>query len=826
MNNKRKLGIYLYIDNNSFLNKSLESIAKIDDLSVCHCVLIDPSQESENSDIYTPYVEKYHWEVLKQRNISKSEAYERLLQESEEEYLNFTCASSVYGDDCLNSILAQINNGHEAFIVMHTKYFEIESELGTLKTKNKSYNFNEKLIYLPLFLNRYFIRNDIAKQYHFIADFEDESLSLYMLQCLRHQHAFTSKKDAVLYYNASQERNKKTFVYQMKKWWYLDEVAYVLDSLNLDVLKDDSMKNLYMYFLQLRFYNNMNNRYTYALKENELQEFFKLASEYLQFFDDQFIINSCPNILLQKFMGLQLLRIKYKDKDLYADFRKNENGEMCAYVKDGIYAKLDEFLISKRIKKDRDGNVNKIGMLFFNYLLNPNTTSVTMKIRGNFEEIPLNNEPGIMKCFNKPVRENYEIILSGINNASFFLNIDGKSYPLKIKYAKKKILSYWKKKIKGSWLCPYFQKARYLDFIIYYTFYKVFTKEKSKQVLMLSDSRASLSGNLAFLDDELKKGDYQINYFFKKSLKEKKSNEEKRYICKQIAESKYVVIDDFYPIIYALHLRKSTRLIQIWHAMGAFKTVGFSRLGKPGGPNPRSITHKNYTDAITSSESIRKNYAEAFSMDIKNVHATGIPRTDIFFDESYKKSTIERIYMKYPQLKDKKVVMFAPTFRGNGQNSAYYDFDWLDFKQLRESLQNEYVFVLKLHPFIKNTEVLPPDDDFFINLTHEREINDLLFVTDILITDYSSVIFEASLLNIQTIFYVPDLEEYIASRDFYYPFETYTFGDVTKNTNELIESIKHGKNDIKRLDEFKEFFCGACDGNATKRAVEQLFDRW
>lgn len=58
--------------------------------------------------------------------------------------------------------------------------------------------------------------------------------------------------------------------------------------------------------------------------------------------------------------------------------------------------------------------------------------------------------------------------------------------------------------------------------------------------------------------------------------------------------------------MYPIPLRKDTRFIQVWHAMGAFKKVGFSRVGKPGGPSKRSLTHRNYTDAIVSSEEYEK----------------------------------------------------------------------------------------------------------------------------------------------------------------------------------------------------------------------------
>lgn len=366
------------------------------------------------------------------------------------------------------------------------------------------------------------------------------------------------------------------------------------------------------------------------------------------------------------------------------------------------------------------------------------------------------------------------------------------------------------------------QKLRFIDYIILYKMYCRKYQLDDKKVLFLSSSRDSLSGNLEFIYNELNKYDYEINMFLDKKIGQKRKFKDKKRLCKLMAMSKFILVDDFYPMIYTINIRKNGELIQVWHAMGAFKTVGYSRLGKVGGPKYHSLTHRNYTATIVSSESIRKNYAEAFGIDISKVHALGIPRTDIFFDKEYIKNKKEELNKKYPLIKDKKVILFAPTFRGNGQKTAHYDFDLIDFKRLKDELKDEYVFIIKLHPFIKNIDKVPKDDDFFINLTYEREINDLLFITDVLITDYSSVIYENALLNNKVIFYTPDLDEYISNRDFYYDFSKYTYGDVTYNMDELISSIKNPNMDNLKLNQFKDYFCSSCDGNSTKRFVDKL----
>ena len=94
-----------------------------------------------------------------------------------------------------------------------------------------------------------------------------------------------------------------------------------------------------------------------------------------------------------------------------------------------------------------------------------------------------------------------------------------------------------------------------------------------------------------------------------------------------LARVDIIVIDDYQPVIYRVD-DPDVRIVQLWHAWGAFKTVGYSRVGKPGGPSPYSRIHKNYTRAIVSSDADVPFYAEAFGIPEARVVATGIPRMD------------------------------------------------------------------------------------------------------------------------------------------------------------------------------------------------------
>ena len=128
-----------------------------------------------------------------------------------------------------------------------------------------------------------------------------------------------------------------------------------------------------------------------------------------------------------------------------------------------------------------------------------------------------------------------------------------------------------------------------------------------------------------------------------------------------------------------------------------------------------------------------------------------------------------------------------------------------------------------MHPFVK-TPIFIPDEfkDVMIDASEYREINDILFITDLLITDYSSVVYEASSLNIPMLFYAFDLEGYISSRDFYEPFETFVPGKIVKTFGELMKAI--GTNDFEqeKVAPFRDKNFEYQDGGSTDRVIDWL----
>lgn len=344
------------------------------------------------------------------------------------------------------------------------------------------------------------------------------------------------------------------------------------------------------------------------------------------------------------------------------------------------------------------------------------------------------------------------------------------------------------------------------------------------RVTFVSGRRDNLTGNLKFVYDELKDNkdiDFQF-LLFSDSNGHFKYKYIKRFY-ELYATSKVVIIDDYFRLTNTVKKRSETQLWQLWHACGAFKTFGYSRLGKKGGPLQTDINHRMYDYTIVSSAEIAKHYAEGFGISDKCVLPTGIPRTDVFLDKEYAEKIKAAFYSKHPQLKNKKIILFAPTFRGNGQKTAYYPMETFDPNGFYESVGDDYAVILKLHPFCKERfEIDERYKDYIIDLSDDDELNDLLFVTNILITDYSSAIFEASLLDIPMIFYAFDLYDYISKRDFYYDFENFVPGKIVFSENELVTAVKHRDFDYGKVGAFKTKFFDNLDGNSSKRVADEI----
>ncbi|MDT3879426.1 CDP-glycerol glycerophosphotransferase family protein, partial [Staphylococcus aureus] len=277
---------------------------------------------------------------------------------------------------------------------------------------------------------------------------------------------------------------------------------------------------------------------------------------------------------------------------------------------------------------------------------------------------------------------------------------------------------------------------------------KFFHLKKGNTVLFTSDSRPTMSGNFEYIYNEMLRQNldkkYDIHTVFKANITDRRGIIDKFRLPYLLGKADYIFVDDFHPLIYTVRFRRSQEVIQVWHAVGAFKTVGFSRTGKKGGPFIDSLNHRSYTKAYVSSETDIPFYAEAFGIKEKNVVPTGVPRTDVLFDEAYATQIKQEMEDELPIIKGKKVILFAPTFRGSGHGTAHYPFFKIDFERLaRYCEKNNAVVLFKMHPFVKNRlNIADKHKQYFVDVSDFREVNDILFITDLLISDYSSLIYE------------------------------------------------------------------------------------
>ncbi|HBV22780.1 MAG TPA: CDP-glycerol--poly(glycerophosphate) glycerophosphotransferase [Jeotgalicoccus sp.] len=358
---------------------------------------------------------------------------------------------------------------------------------------------------------------------------------------------------------------------------------------------------------------------------------------------------------------------------------------------------------------------------------------------------------------------------------------------------------------------------------------KFFNMKKGNTVLFTSDSRPAMSGNFEFIYNEMLRQNldkkYEIHSMFKSNISSRRKFIDKFKFPYLLGKADYIFLDDFHPLLYNMKFRKNQEIIQVWHAVGAFKTVGFSRTGKKGGPFFDSVNHRNYTKVTVSSENDIPFYGEAFGVKEQNIIPTGVPRTDIFFDENYKNKIITQMENALPIIKGKKVILFAPTFRGNGHKTAHYPFFKIDFVRFaRYCHETNTVVLFKMHPFVKNRLNIPKEyEQYFVDVSDYREVNDLLFVTDILISDYSSLVYEFALFKRPMLFYAFDLEDYVTSRDFYEPYESFVPGKIVESFEELIIALDNEDYEEEKVVPFLNKHFKYQDGKSSERVVRNIF---
>jgi CDP-glycerol glycerophosphotransferase (TagB/SpsB family) len=295
----------------------------------------------------------------------------------------------------------------------------------------------------------------------------------------------------------------------------------------------------------------------------------------------------------------------------------------------------------------------------------------------------------------------------------------------------------------------------------------------------------------------------------------------------ELARNRLFIVDDYFFPIYAIRPRRNTTIVQTWHASGAFKKIGYSVLDKTFGADEELVSrvpiHSNYDVCLMASRAASIHYAEAFCQPLERfVTHLGIPRTDVLFGAESTARIRDEVRRRYALPEGKRVILYAPTFRGETVTRARSPQD-LDLHLLQHLLGEDHVILLRLHPFVRDRQAIGPDlAGFAIDASDHPDINELMLASDVLVTDYSSAIYEFSLLGRPMAFFAPDHAAYEEERGFYFDYGTGVPGPVFERTQPLAAYLRAGIFDLDRVTAFRRASFEVADGHASERFVDEI----
>ena len=353
---------------------------------------------------------------------------------------------------------------------------------------------------------------------------------------------------------------------------------------------------------------------------------------------------------------------------------------------------------------------------------------------------------------------------------------------------------------------------------------------------MIHNSR--FRGNLRYIYDEMKRR--ETTFRFVVVSKEKLFHpQEKNRIINSIKKCYgmfyfYIILnyhlahaamillnDNFLPLAY-MPISKKTKLVQLWHGVGAFKRFGLSTETDPFVRKLVSEGNRKIDYLFVSSPKIVGHYQEAMGIDKNKIYPVGVPVTDYYFNQGKRAEALERIYQAYPILKNKIVLLYTPTYRPQ-QEENLESFKRLQPEKLLNQLGNEYILLLRFHPQVY---LSISQNSGLLNVSTYSDIKDLYEVADYLITDYSSTVVEFSLLDKPIIFFAYDFERF--DRGFYVDYKEVVPGPIVQNGEQVANTIlEYQREEIKakyhiKRDKFIALQCDMADGHSSERVTDIL----
>lgn len=357
---------------------------------------------------------------------------------------------------------------------------------------------------------------------------------------------------------------------------------------------------------------------------------------------------------------------------------------------------------------------------------------------------------------------------------------------------------------------------------IIYFFIKLFPINKNK-VTFISRQSNEISLDFTMIADELKKQNNNIKTIFMCKRLENGLLKKIGYcfhMVKQmynIATSKVVILDSYCIPVCILKQKKKLVVIQIWHALGSLKKFGYSSLDKKDGRDSKIAKamrmHCNYTYILTSSTFSKQFFKEAFNAKEEQMLVMNLPRVDFLKSEKEQEKMQLRFLEIYPETNNKKKnILYCPTNR-KGQKIPLEN-------MVKDIPFDKYNFIAKLHD---GTEII-----YVEGKTIQKKSNftgmELLHVADYIITDYSAIVYEASITQKPIYFYTYDYDDYQINRGTYIDYMSEMPGPICKDFRQIMKLIEENEFDKIKEEKFCQKYIENINENATKKLAELVLN--
>lgn len=297
-----------------------------------------------------------------------------------------------------------------------------------------------------------------------------------------------------------------------------------------------------------------------------------------------------------------------------------------------------------------------------------------------------------------------------------------------------------------------------------------------------------------------------------------------------LGTSKYIVTNTHLPNWF--QRREGQIVVQTWHGT-PLKKIAFDvpdlKTADPDYLKKIALEIPNWSYLVSPNEFCTEQLPKAFAYD-GPVLETGYPRNDVFYRDDTE-ALRSRLVKLLGLPADKKLVLYAPTWRDNEfYGRGRYKFTSpFDFDAAKRDLGDEYVMLVRRHPNI--VDPVPGAGEGFVwDVSLYPDVAELLAVSDALITDYSSLMFDFANTGRPMLFYAYDLDDYRDNlRGFYFDFESTVPGPILTTTEATVEALRDlpavAAEYAERYGEFQRRFCGPEDGNASDRLIDEVFGK-